>query len=176
LIFRDGLEALPVDARVLDLGCGKARIARSLAQTRSDLRVFGIDVSSTMIAKVIEENGDLHNLCTLVGDGVSLGVFADNFFDYGYSYIVFQHLPRFIVQKYMTEVGRVLKPGGRFICQVQSREVVQEIDPPWHDYRSIRYYTPRQAAALAVPPLTLVESYGMANDHNFFIHVTKAPQ
>src|SRR6476660_3248858 len=36
---------LPVDARVLDIGCGAGAAARALVSVRCDLRVTGIDIA-----------------------------------------------------------------------------------------------------------------------------------
>src|SRR5450759_1298683 len=48
-------------------------------------------------------------------NGSSLNTFADDSFDFAYSYAVFQHIPsREVVLEYMREIRRVLKPGGIF--------------------------------------------------------------
>jgi hypothetical protein len=48
-------------------------------------------------------------------NGASLAQFADESFDFVYSYAVFQHIPsRDVVLEYMNEIRRVLKPGGIF--------------------------------------------------------------
>jgi hypothetical protein len=47
--------------------------------------------------------------------GAGLPQFADEAFDFAYTYAVFQHIPdRNVVLEYMREIGRVLKPGGVF--------------------------------------------------------------
>jgi SAM-dependent methyltransferase len=47
-------------------------------------------------------------------------MFADNSFDFVYSYIVFQHIPnRDVVLNYLSEARRVLKPGGILRCQLR---------------------------------------------------------
>ena len=53
------------------------------------------------------------------GNGPDLAQFADNYFDFVYSYAVFQHIPsRDVVFEYLTEARRVLKPGGILWCQI----------------------------------------------------------
>jgi hypothetical protein len=55
-----------------------------------------------------------------VTSGADLGIFEDAWFDFVYSYIVFQHIPsREIVLNYLREARRVLKPGGVLCCQVR---------------------------------------------------------
>ena len=47
-------------------------------------------------------------------------MFNANFFDFVYSYIVFQHIPdRAVVLHYLEEARRVLKPGGILCCQLR---------------------------------------------------------
>jgi hypothetical protein len=51
--------------------------------------------------------------------GADLAIFANEYFDFVYSYIVFQHIPeRAIVLNYLREAQRVLKPGGVLYCQL----------------------------------------------------------
>ena len=46
-------------------------------------------------------------------DGIDLALFASEYFDFVYSYAVFQHIPsRHVVLNYLQETRRVLKPGG----------------------------------------------------------------
>ena len=77
---------------------------------------------------------------------------------------------------------RVLKPGGKLIFQVQRQGVPMEVDPPWNDFRKIRYYTEKQAVALIAPPLKLLRTRSRAHraadlregtDHDFFVEAVK---
>jgi hypothetical protein len=53
------------------------------------------------------------------GSGADLAVFADETFDFVYSYAVFQHIPsREVVFQYLREAWRVLKTGGILRCQL----------------------------------------------------------
>ena len=55
-------------------------------------------------------------------NGQDFSLFQDSTFDFCFSYIVFQHVPtKSIVQDYIFEVARVLKPGGIFHFQVNGR-------------------------------------------------------
>jgi ubiquinone/menaquinone biosynthesis C-methylase UbiE len=146
-------------------------VARALAEARPDIRVFGIDVASTMIAKAMASNGHVLNLNFCVGDGVSLSPYPDDTFDVVYSYIVFQHLPRHIVGQYLGDCARVIKPGGRLIFQVQEGLAPMPVDPAWDDFRTIRYYTKEQASALIRAPFKLTTVRG--SGHNLFIEAVK---
>lgn len=111
-----GLE-LRGDETVADIGCGVGRMVRALAGRVS--RVYGIDVSSEMLAQAAEYNAHLGNAEWLKGDGTSLGVLADASVDGCFSHVVFQHLPRAeMTLGYVREMGRVLRPGGWALFQV----------------------------------------------------------
>ncbi len=171
-IFPEGLGSIPQSAFILDLGCGKGRVARALATARNDVRVIGIDVAPSMISRAYADNAHIGNLQFCVGDGNSLSIFPDDLFDLVYSIIVFQHLPRHITGQYVSEAARVLKKGGRLVFQVQQRKEMQEIDPPWSDFRTIRYYTANQASSLIAAPLRLIRTRG--GGHDFFIEAEKS--
>jgi SAM-dependent methyltransferase len=48
--------------------------------------------------------------------------FADNTFDKGFSIDVLEHFPRDLIDSYMAEMARVLKPGGRFMAFSNTKE------------------------------------------------------
>ena len=52
----------------------------------------------------------------VVGDAVKLD-FPDNFFDIAYSCDVFEHISLEVKEKVISEVYRVLKPGGTFVIK-----------------------------------------------------------
>ena len=52
--------------------------------------------------------------------GSDISFVKDNYIDFCYSFIVFQHVPdKIIVENYIREVSRVLKPQGIFRFQVR---------------------------------------------------------
>jgi ubiquinone/menaquinone biosynthesis C-methylase UbiE len=105
-----GLE-LAEDDHVVDVGCGVGRLTRVLA--RHVQHVTALDVSPEMLAKAQELNPELHNVEWALGDGESLTGIEDASVDAVVSHVVLQHIPSAKVQLgYVTEFGRVLKPGG----------------------------------------------------------------
>lgn len=160
LIFDNKLNEIVSGSMVLDVGCGRGRVARALATKRPDIRVFGVDVAPSMIKSAIDANKDVNNLSFCVCDGTSLSVFPDEVFNFIYSFIVFQHLPRHITGQYISDAARILKPGGKFIFQVQQKSEIMAIDPPWDDFRTIRYYTEQQIVALVKSPLEVMRTRG----------------
>ncbi len=77
--------------------------------------IHGVDVSDEMIRLARERLSDIPHAHVHATNGASLAQFADESFDFVYSYAVFQHIPsRDVVLEYMREIRRVLKPGGIF--------------------------------------------------------------
>ena len=108
----------PKQMRVLEIGCGAGRETRALAKVFGE--VHGVDVSEKMLAQARQALADLPNVHLYQNNGMDLSVLGDVKFDFAYSYIVFQHIPsREIIENYVREVNRVLRPGGLFKFQVQ---------------------------------------------------------
>ena len=108
----------PSCSRVAEIGCGLGRITRSFAE--EFLEVHGIDVSPRMIEQARSRLRDYPNVILHVGSGQDLGSLPDNYFDLAFSYLVFQHIPsREVVENYIREAARVLKPEGAFRFQLQ---------------------------------------------------------
>src|SRR6185437_9642 len=109
------LRRVPLEARgdwrALEIGCGPGRLMRPMS--RHFLEIHGVDVSDEMIALAREKLRDVPNAHPHATDGSSLAQFANESFDFVYSYAVFQHIPsRDVVFKYLRETQRVLKTGG----------------------------------------------------------------
>jgi SAM-dependent methyltransferase len=97
--------------RALEIGCGPGRLMRPMSHHFGELH--GVDISDEMIRLAGEQLKDIPHAHVHVTPDSSLGMFADQFFDFVYSYIVFQHIPnRDVVLNYLREARRVLKPGG----------------------------------------------------------------
>jgi SAM-dependent methyltransferase len=123
----------PTGRRVLEIGCGMGRLFAGLASRFGE--VWGIDISRAMV-----EQGREHcpvEATWLVGDGASLGGVADGSIDHVLSFEVFQHIPeRSVIASYLSEIERVLKPGGTFQVQLRSgsdtarQQVVRRLPRP----------------------------------------------
>ena len=111
--------ARPRRGRMLELGCGAGRMLVHFAPAFE--RVDGVDIAPEMLAAARAAPMPANVTLGLV-DGASLGPFEDGSFDFAFSLQVFQHVPdREVVARYIGEVGRVLKPGGRAVLQFDSR-------------------------------------------------------
>jgi SAM-dependent methyltransferase len=106
------------ERRALEIGCGPGRLM--LPMSRHFGEIHGVDVSDEMATLARERLSDVPNAHVHVTSGADLGLFEDEYFDFVYSYIVFQHIPgRAIVLNYLREAQRVLRPGGILCCQLR---------------------------------------------------------
>jgi len=102
--------------RALEIGCGPGRLMKPLSRHFGE--IHGVDVSDEMIRLARQRLADISHAHVHATNGASLAQFADDSFEFVYSYAVFQHIPsREVVLEYMREVRRVLKPGGIFCGQ-----------------------------------------------------------
>jgi ubiquinone/menaquinone biosynthesis C-methylase UbiE len=102
---------------VLDVGCGTGSLAIG-AKTRVGAtgKVAGIDASPEMIARARRK-------ALRAGSEVGFEIavvenlpFAGGIFDVVLSTVMLHHLPEEARRKCIAEIGRVLKPGGRFLA------------------------------------------------------------
>ncbi len=97
--------------RALEIGCGPGRLMRPMSRHFGE--IHGIDVSDEMIQQAREKLQDIPNAHAHHANGSDLAPFPADYFDFVYSYAVFQHIPSAeVVFSYLRETIRVLKPGG----------------------------------------------------------------
>ena len=137
----------PKQMRVLEIGCGAGRIVSALAEIFGE--VHGVDVSGEMIRNAHATIRHLPNARVYQNNGMDLAVLpAGLTFDFAFSTIVFQHIPSYeVIENYVREVHRVLRPGGLFKLQVQGQSDLDAVslDDTWRGVP----FTERQAFAMA---------------------------
>ncbi len=106
------LDFQPTDV-VLDNGCGTAKHAVWNADKVG--LMIGSDPATLFADAAVEQ-------ITLAKADSRRLPFADNTFDKGFSIDVLEHFPRDLIDSYMAEMARVLKPGGRFMAFSNTRE------------------------------------------------------
>ena len=100
-------------AVAVEIGSGLGRNCKAMAG-RFD-RVVGVDIAPEMVRRATElvPEAEFHLV-----DGASLTPIADASADLVFSFTVFQHIPDLaVIQRYIAEAGRVLRPGGVFAFQ-----------------------------------------------------------
>ena len=108
----------PKEMRVLEIGCGAGRITRALSGLFGE--VHAVDVSGEMVGKARLALSDRPNTFIYQNNGKDLSVLGDRVFDFAFSTIVFQHIPSYaVIESYVREVYRLLRPGALFKFQVQ---------------------------------------------------------
>ncbi len=108
------LDIQPHD-RVLELGCGVARIGRELAAVCEHWT--GVDISGKMIARATERTAHQNNVSLHQLNRTSLEMLADNSIDKAYSIAVMCHMDKEDLYLYLEELKRVLKPGGMIFIE-----------------------------------------------------------
>ena len=102
--------------RVLDFGCGPGTISVGLAEAIAPGVLHGVDMEESQIklARAAARAAGLENAVFYVGDVAALP-FEDEFFDVAHCHNVLMHIPD--TNAVLTEVSRVLKPGGIIGCR-----------------------------------------------------------
>ena len=77
--------------RALEIGCGPGRIMLPMSARFGE--IHGVDISAEMVRLARERLRQTPNAHPQVNNGADLGAFADESFDFVYSYAVFQHIP-----------------------------------------------------------------------------------
>ena len=115
--------------KVLEIGCGAGRVTRALADFFGE--VYAVDISREMVRQARQAVAGFPNAHVFRNNGKDLSAVAPHWwgplgigrrleFDFAFSLIVFQHIPsREIIENYVREVHRLLRPGGLFKFQVQ---------------------------------------------------------
>jgi SAM-dependent methyltransferase len=117
---RTGLESTELLVRVcrielsdvvMEIGCGAGRIAHTLAPRCA--KWIGGDVSVNMLGHAAEALKDVPNIELVALAGSDLRAIGDASLNVIYCTVVFMHLDEWDRFRYVSEMYRVLKPGGR---------------------------------------------------------------
>ena len=97
--------------RALEIGCGSGRLMRPMS--RHFLEIHGVDVAGDAIRQARENLQDVPHAHPREIHGTSLEDFADQSFDFVYSFALFPYIPsQELVVAFLREIHRVLRPGG----------------------------------------------------------------
>ena len=125
----------PKEMSVLEIGCGAGRVTRAFANFFGS--VYAVDISREMVAQARRAVGSFPHAHVYRNNGKDLSVVGGHWWsrfgigrapqlDFAFSMMVFQHIPsREIIESYVREVHRLLRPGGLFKFQVQGSPDVQ---------------------------------------------------
>ena len=148
--------------RGLEIGCGPGRLM--LPMSRHFGEIHGVDISEEMVALAKRKLAGVPQARVHVNSGSDLGLFADGYFDFVYSWIVFQHIPsKDVVLGYLREVQRVLKPGGVLACQVRGVSPIDSEMKPGCETWTGCWFTADEIVAFAGAqkfPLVALSGFG----------------
>jgi SAM-dependent methyltransferase len=132
----------PKAMKVLEIGCGAGRVTRALARFFGE--VYAVDISRHMVRQAREAVAEFPTVRIFRNNGKDLSVVRDRWWhrfgiggkvqlDFAFSCLVFQHIPsRAVIESYLSEVNRLLRPGGLFKFQVQGyTEAEPDLDDSW---------------------------------------------
>lgn len=123
------LAAIQPGEKVLDVGCGPGRLVIIAKQKAGAAIVYGRDAAPEMIALAKQNAARAGVEVDLWAGLVEALDFSDNTLDVVISTFVFHHLPDDLKTRALSEIYRVLKPGGRHL--------LVEFEPPKKGLRKV---------------------------------------
>lgn len=102
--------------RMIDLGTSAGQIALGMKEHFKDAEVWGIDVGAPMVRYAHMRAVDLGipvNFAQMLAEDLQ---FPDNHFDIVGSFLLFHEVDMNATPKIISEIHRVLRPGGTFFC------------------------------------------------------------
>jgi cyclopropane fatty-acyl-phospholipid synthase-like methyltransferase len=121
----------PKQMKILEIGCGAGRVTRAFANLFGE--VHAVDVSGEMVARASRAVENFPGAHIYQNNGMDLSVIPGGDYDFAFSTIVFQHIPsREVIENYVREVSRLLRPGALFKFQVQGDTTLKtSADDTW---------------------------------------------
>ncbi len=150
--YREILEEIPKDSVVLDVACGNGYGSSLIAQQAA--RVIGVDISEQAIKKAREDYKE--KIEFRLGSATQIPV-DDNSADVLVSIATIEHIPD--DERFVEEVLRVLKPGGKCIIYTPQNRYGRIPTWPWHE----REYSIEQLKDLFHDYFTINEVWGWQN-------------
>jgi len=130
-------------SRILDLCCGTADLTMHIARNaETSAEIYGLDFSHTMLERAREKVSVFgEGRVRLVQGDAGNMPFEDNFFDaigisFGFRNLTFENPD---AQLHISEIFRVLKPGGRFVIVETSQPSNSFVRWGYHQY--MKYFT-----------------------------------
>ena len=131
------VELLPTPGtRVIELGCGGARMARQMLQRWSDMRYLGLEVDLRQHAINLQDTPPRMRFA--VGGAQAIAC-DDAQFDLALMLKSLHHVPLDAMDQALTEVARVLRPGGHlYVSEPVYEGALNEIVRLYNDEGIVR--------------------------------------
>jgi SAM-dependent methyltransferase len=98
---------------LLEIGPGGGRFTEILLPKCK--RLVALDTSPTMLKLLRQRFSESATIKYVLGDGKGLSAVPEDSVDQVFSYDVFVHLQHWDIYNYLTEIRRVLRPGGKAV-------------------------------------------------------------
>jgi ubiquinone/menaquinone biosynthesis C-methylase UbiE len=138
--------------RVLDVGCGKGRFARVFKEQSPEAEIWGLDISEEMLRFV---PAGIH---TRAGSMTDLP-FENDWFDGAYATESLEHAVE--IDRAVSEICRVVKPGGRIAIIDKNAEQWGRLDTPewerWFTRRELERLLKRHCRRVSSRPVSYWE-------------------
>jgi len=136
----------PKTFRMIEIGCGAGRLTNALAGVFGE--VHGVDVSGEMLAQARTMLAGHGNVYLYQNNGFDLAVLPRHSYDFAFTLVVFQHIPSYaVIENYVREVNRLLRPGALFKFQVQGNvDIDTQPDDTWYGVSFTRQQAEDMAA------------------------------
>jgi len=141
--------ARSASSRILDFGCGTGHFLAQIASLRPDLQLYGVDFSSESIQAAKETCALLEpppDLRVMTGASTS---WPNQTFDAVYSLEVVEHLSTPLLDAMVTEIRRLLKPGGHLVVTTPNDEDLEQLhtccpncQSTFHIWQHVRSWSP----------------------------------
>ena len=131
-------ELLPLaDARIAELGCGRAELTRAIAEQFPGAQIIALEVDTIQHARNLAIS-DLPNVRFVTGGAEALPL-DDNSVDLVLMFKSLHHVPTHLLDTALAEVRRVLVPGGlAYISEPVFAGEYNEIMRIFHDEERVR--------------------------------------
>ena len=147
-----------INKKVLELGCGAGYGADYVSNFASDF--VAIDMSKMNIS-YCQTKYPKGNLVFIPSDATKLP-FKNNQFDVAISFQVIEHIEPKFVLNYLTEIKRVLKADGIFICSTPNKKLrLLPFQKPWNP-EHIKEYNNKEFKNLLSKVFKEVKIYGLS--------------
>lgn len=148
-------------AHILELGCGRAEKTREIAQNGKVASITALEVDQVQHAKNLLID-DLPNVSFRLGGAEAIPA-ADGEFDVVLMFKSLHHVPLDTMDKALTEIWRVLKPGGlAYISEPVYGGDFNDILRMFHDEKAVR-----EAAFAAVERAVRGGMFELVGQHFF---------
>lgn len=147
----DRLQICAGRVSALDFGCGVGRLTAPLSQHFE--HTMGVDIAPSMLETARELHAGRDNCEFRLNQGDDLRWLDDCSFDLVLSLLVLQHMDSVqMIETFLREFVRVLKPGGALVFQIPSSVPAHKIPlPSWKSIPGMRIRTANALRHIGVP-------------------------